>query len=137
MIRRIFNLLDGSQLKELILYLIVGSIATLVEWGAFWLFEHMFHIQYLIATALAFMFSTFANWVLGRLFVFKQQSMQSLFKEIVSIYIVSVVGLLLNLIIMFVLVQLVAFNKMLSKMFATVLVFGYNYLVRKVLIYKK
>ena len=46
-------------------------------------------------------------------------------------------GLLLNLLIMFLLVQLLGVEKMIAKMAATVLVFTYNYLVRKLIIYRK
>ena len=55
-------------IKQFISYLFVGGGATIVEWVGFWLFDHCLHIQYLIATAFAFFFSTFANWLFGRLF---------------------------------------------------------------------
>lgn len=128
---------DKAQLRELFLYLIVGGLATLVEWIGFWLFNGVLHIQYLIATAIAFIISTFANWVFGRLLVFKDPGGQSLTKELASIYLASSVGLLLNLIIMYILVDFLSIHEMFSKMTATVLVFSYNYLVRKLVIYKK
>lgn len=128
---------DSKQLKELFLYLIVGGLATIVEWAGFWVLSNLLHVQYLLATALAFAVSTFANWVFGRLLVFKDPGDQSLARELASIYLASIVGLLLNLLIMYVLVQLFTVDKMLSKMIATVLVFAYNFLVRKLLIYKK
>ena len=127
---------DPKQLKDLFLYLIVGGLATLVEWAAFWVFSEPFHIQYLLATALAFALSTFANWGFGRLLVFRTGG-KSLLREIGAIYAASVVGLLLNLGIMFVLVQGCGLDEMLAKIAATGLVFLYNYLVRKKLIYRK
>lgn len=128
---------DREQFKELFLYLIVGGLATLVEWAAFWVFSTPLHIQYLLATALAFILSTFANWAFGRLLVFKDPGGQSLLRELGSIYLASVVGLLLNLGIMYVLVEFISLPEMIAKMTATVLVFAYNYLVRKLIIYKK
>ena len=136
MISKIRNLLQNEQFKGLLLYLIVGGLATIVEWAAFWVLANPLHIQYLLSTALAFVFSTFANWFFGRLLVFKESN-QSLLREIISIYLASGVGLLLNLLIMFVLVQIFAIDKMLSKIAATAMVFIYNYLVRKLLIYKQ
>lgn len=128
---------DREQFKELFLYLIVGGLATLVEWAAFWVFSTPLRIQYLLATALAFILSTFANWAFGRLLVFKDPGGQSLLRELGSIYLASVVGLLLNLGIMYVLVEFISLPEMIAKMTATVLVFAYNYLVRKLVIYKK
>ena len=118
-------------------YLIVGGLATIVEWAGFWLFSEKLSIEYLLATALAFAISTFANWLFGRLLVFRGKQQQSLLREILSVYLASIVGLLLNLIIMFLLVQLLGAEKMSAKMATTVLVFTYNYLVRKLIIYRK
>ena len=118
-------------------YLIIGGLATIVEWVGFWLFSEKIGIAYLLATTFAIAVSTFANWLFGRLLVFRGTQSQSLLREILSVYLASVVGLLLNLLIMFVLVQLLAVGKMPAKMIATVLVFAYNYLIRKLVIYKK
>ena len=118
-------------------YLIVGGLATIVEWAGFWLFSEKLSIEYLLATALAFAISTFANWLFGRLLVFRGKQQHSLLREILSVYLASIVGLLLNLLIMFLLVQLLGVEKMIAKMAATVLVFTYNYLVRKLIIYRK
>lgn len=123
-------------MKDLFLYLIVGGLATVVEWAAFWVLTEPFGMHYLWATSLAFVLSTFANWYFGRLLIFKLGT-ASVWREIASIYLASAVGLLLNLIIMLILVQAFTVDQMPSKVAATVLVFIYNYLVRKLLIYKK
>jgi dolichol-phosphate mannosyltransferase len=123
--------------SDLFLYLIVGALATIVEWSGFWIFFDMLRIQYLLATALAFVFSTFANWLLGRILVFRGKQNQSLLKELLSIYLTSIGGLLLNLGIMYVMVDFCSIQEMIAKITATVLVFSYNYLIRKKLIYKK
>lgn len=131
------NKLRTILLSDLFLYLIVGALATIVEWSGFWIFFDMLQIQYLLATALAFVFSTFANWLLGRILVFRGKQNQSLLKELLSIYLTSIGGLLLNLGIMYVMVDFCSIREMIAKITATVLVFSYNYLIRKKLIYKK
>lgn len=134
---QIQKLLDSKHMQGLFGYLIVGGLATVVEWACFWLFAEKAGIAYLLATALAFAVSTFANWLFGRLLVFRGKQRQSLLKEIGSVYLASIVGLLLNLLIMFVMVQLLGIGKMFAKVTATILVFAYNYLVRKLVIYRK
>ena len=131
------NKLRALMRSDLFLYLIVGGLATIVEWSGFWIFFDVLHIQYLVATALAFVFSTFANWAFGRLLVFRGKQNQSLIKELASIYLTSLGGLLLNLAIMYVMVDIMGIWEMFAKITATVLVFSYNYLIRKKLIYKK
>lgn len=124
-----------SNIKDFLLYLIVGGIATVTEWIIFFVLDKVsFH--YTLATIIAYILSTFVNWLAGRILVFKQNQ-QPIFKEILEIYIASIVGLLMNLVIMWVAVDLLAFNEMLSKIAATAIVFFYNFLVRKLLIYKE
>lgn len=122
--------------KQFISYLFVGGGATVVEWLCFYLFHEMWYIQYLLATALAFIFSTFANWLLGRIFTFKD-SKKNILLELLQIYIVSIGGLIFNLIIMYLLVSHLEVKEMFSKMIATCIVFMYNFLIRKFLIYRK
>ena len=131
------NQIPDKYMGGLFGYLIVGGLATIVEWAGFWLFSEQLSIEYLLATALAFAISTFANWLFGRLLVFRGKQAQSLLREILSVYLASIVGLLLNLLIIFLLVQLLSVEKMYAKIAATVLVFAYNYLVRKLVIYRK
>lgn len=123
-----------NNIKEFSLYLVVGGVATLTEWICFFIFDKCsFH--YAVATLLAYVISTFVNWLVGRLIVFKQRP-QSVLKEILSVYLASVIGLLLNLAIMWVAVDLLFCGEMPSKMMATAIVFTYNFLIRKLLIYK-
>lgn len=122
-----------KSLKQLCLYLIVGGIATIVEWICFWIFKQWMH--YLVATAIAFVVSTFSNWAVGRWIMFKGDNKQ-LLKELLQIYVTSVVGLIFNLAIMWVAVEHFSCPDMVSKIIATGIVFFWNFFVRKLLIYK-
>ncbi len=127
--------MNKRTFKEFLLYLIVGVIATVSEWVIFFLLNKV-ALHYIIATAVAYILSTLVNWMAGRLLVFKKGK-QSVLKEIGEIYIASIIGLLLNLLIMWVAVDLLCANEMMAKVLATALVFIYNFLVRKKWIYKK
>lgn len=124
-----------KELKNWILYLIVGGIATLVEWLFFWIFNYKIGVQYLLATVFAYIISTFSNWLAGRIILFKESN-QSFFGEIIKIYLVSIIGLILNLIIMWIAVSVFNVYEMIAKGIATVIVFAWNYLIRKFFIYK-
>ena len=90
----------------------------------------------MLATVLAYVFSTFVNWLAGRIIIFKNSNKSILF-EIVSIYMAAVIGLLFNLLIMWVAIDIFNIQEMLSKIIATACVFIWNYLIRKLLIYKE
>ncbi len=123
-----------ENLKQLALYVIVGGLATVVEWAAFYIFNKMCAINYMIATALAFIISTFANWAFGKIILFKEK--QNVLKELAKIYLTSIAGLLMNLLIMWIAVNLIGINEMISKIIATGIVFLWNFFIRKFLIYK-
>lgn len=131
------EMLKKIDWKHFISYLFVGGAATLVEWLFFWLFEGVLQIQYLVATVLAIVISTFSNWLFGRLWTFKDSQKGNVLLEIGKIYVASIVGLLLNLLIMWALVDGIHLHEMLSKIIATGIVFLYNYLVRIWVIYRK
>ena len=124
-----------SNIKEFLLYLVVGGIATVTEW-IFFFFLDKCNIHYAIATTVAYIISTFVNWYAGRVLVFKENR-KSIVKELLGVYIASVVGLFLNLAIMWVAVDLLTIGEMFAKIIATAIVFFYNFLVRKLLIYKR
>ncbi len=127
--------MNKKNIKEFLLYVIVGGIATVGEWVVFFALDK-FMIHYAAATVIAYIFSTFLNWGAGRILVFKSSG-QTLAREIISIYLTSIGGMLLNLLIMWIAVDLFAIDGMISKIIATAIVFFYNFLVRKILIYKK
>ena len=114
----------------------VGGGATLVEWALFWLLDAKAGLHHQWATVIAYTVSTFANWGFGRLLVFKK-SERGVAAEIAGVYLAAAVGLLLNMGIMFVLVDALGWNEMLSKVIATGLVFVWNFLIRRLAIYRK
>lgn len=124
----------NENVKQFILYLIVGGGATLVEWVLFHFLNGRFRIHYMIATSIAFAVSTFANWAFGRLIMF--QANQNVFKELVKIYLTAIAGLLMNLVIMWLAIEQFGIDEMISKIIATGIVFFWNFLIRKFLIYK-
>lgn len=125
-----------KEFKNFILYAIVGGIATLSEWIIFFFLDELFSIHYIVATVIAYVISTFVNWLAGRLILFKSTE-KGVVLEIISIYLTSIIGLLLNMLIMWGAVEKIGINEMISKIAATVIVFGWNYVIRKVVIYKE
>ena len=113
----------------------------MIEWGLFTLLEYLFNIPYLLATILAFIASTTTNWYLGRVFTFKESAYtEKRTKELFLVFLVSVIGLGFNLLLMYLFVDVFGMNtnllKTLAKVLATGIVFVWNYLSRKLWIYK-
>lgn len=127
-------MLDKNNLKEFILYFIVGGIATIIEWVIFYMLDSVFDWYYIPATVIAYILSTLFNWLLGRIILFKNSN-KNLFVEILTIYGASIIGLVLNLIIMWIAIDFLSLNEILSKIIATGFVFIWNFAIRKLVIY--
>ena len=136
------KMLSKKNIMQFCSYFVVGGIAAIVEWIMFYIFASICTIYYMIATVLAFLFSTTANWLLGRMLTFKndQRYIHNRWKEILAVFVVSGIGLIFNIIIMYILVALIGWDTRrlmtLSKIIATGIVFIWNFLIRKLVIYK-
>ena len=120
--------------KQFILYLFVGGVATIAEWVVFYLLDSKFSMHYVPAVTLAFILSTFVNWICGKIILFHEK--KNLWKELTQIYVTSIAGLLMNLLIMWIAFDNLHINKMLSKIIATGIVFFWNFFIRKLVIYE-
>ena len=136
------KLLNKANIKQFISYFFVGGVAAIVEWVMFFIFANVLEINYFVSTVIAFIFSTTANWILGRITTFKDNNTykDKKAKEAFLVFIVSAIGLLFNLILMYLFVTVMGFDsslgKTLSKIAATGIVFIWNFLIRKLVIYK-
>lgn len=126
--------INNIQVQKFLSYIIVGGLATVVEWVCYWLFRNFLLIPYMIATIWAIVISTFSNWLFGRLLTFRSSPKHNIFSELLQVYLASIVGLVLNMLIMWLLHNYI--EDMLSKVIATGIVFAYNYLIRALIIYK-
>jgi len=123
-----------SLLKQVIRYFFVGGTAALTVWVTFFLCSRA-GIFYAISTCIAFLIATFVNFFLGRKFAFAKKSTGTK-QEAIAVYLVSFVGLLINLGLMYLFVSLFSWNELFSKLIATSIAFFWNFFSRKWFIYK-
>ena len=118
------KMLTSKGIKQFLSYFGVGGVSALVEWAVFSLLEYLLDMPYLLATILAFIFSTTTNWFLGRTFTFKESAYKD--KKAKEIFLVFLVfGMNTNLL------------KTIAKILSTGIVFIWNFLSRKLWIYKE
>ena len=136
------DLFTREGLMQFLSYFGVGGAAALVEWAVFFLLVDGLKLQYLVSTVLAFIVSTTVNWILGRMFTFRNSSYGGRrLKELLLVFAVSAIGLGFNLGLMYLFVECLHMDtsllKTAAKVMATGIVFIWNFLARKLLIYKE
>ena len=134
----------NNEFIKVILYLFVGGTAALVEWGLFYLFFYYLLVGLglsvdtltMVATALAFGLSTLYHYFLGNILVFDSGSKYDKSKELSLVFLVSIMGLLFNIVLMYIFVGVLAWQPMLAKVLTSCIVVVWNYLSRKKWIFK-
>ncbi len=121
---------------QLIKYVGVGGTAALVEWTSFALLIGAARLHYLAAVSVSFTIATAVNYLLSVLFVFVRGRYPA-HKELILLYLVSAIGLILNLLLMSLFVGLFALPVMPSKIAATGIIFFWNFGARKMWVFEK
>ena len=121
---------------QLIKFGIVGVVATVIDFGVLMLLKEILHIDVLVASGVSFSVSVTANYILSMIFVF-EGSGESKIKEFLIFVALSIGGLLLNQLVMWLGTELMTIHYLWVKVFACVFVTVYNFVTRKIFIEKK
>ena len=117
-------------------YAFVGGIATVVDWAVQYLITTA-GLHYLISAIFAFVAGLTVNYFLSKLFVFNsQKARMGNVAEFLSYGIIGLIGLGITMGLMFLLTDIAGLYFMLSKVITTFIVLFWNYLARKIFIYK-
>jgi putative flippase GtrA len=121
--------------RSLARYFAVGGIAACVDIGLFMLFAGVLGFAYLRVAAATFVVATLVNYVLSVRFVFVSGQRFGKRWEVALVYGVSAVGLALNAAILWTAVEVAGFGLLFAKLTATGIVFFWNYLARRLLVF--
>jgi len=121
--------------KEIINYIIVGVLTTLVSIGSYWLFRFVIK-NYIVLSILSWIFAVAFAYFTNRAFVFESKE-KDLIKEVTKFVSCRLLTLGLEVILMFVFVSLLHINDMISKIILQVVVLVSNYLLSKLFVFVK
>jgi putative flippase GtrA len=133
MIHKPLNQLKSSQIVR---YFFVGGIAAIVDIVIFYIFAKYLGFNYLLVGAFGFILATLLNYMLSIEYVFESKVRFTKGAEILWIYVISLVGLFLHLVFLYLFIDLIQLEKMMGKLIAIAGVFLWNYLMRKNFIFK-
>jgi putative flippase GtrA len=114
-------------------FAVVGIISLMVDYGALiFLTENtVFGLDYFQASAFSYTISIFVNYILSMKYVFHGKEDMSRMKEASIFFVLSLIGLLLNQMVMWFTVECLGIYYAAAKMLSTLMVTNYNYLSRK------
>lgn len=146
-----------KRLCEIIRFIIVGGIATLIDYLVMGIVLYLFDpslypkfynvwigrvgdpstIATVISSGLGFCVSLVANYLLSVLFVYEEKGNSKTIKGIILFVVLSVGGLLLNMLGMWLGYDICGINEWITKIAMTLIVLIYNYVTRKLFIFKR
>lgn len=130
-----------KKYEEIINYIIVGGLTTVVSLGTYYLCvftildpEVAFELQ--IANIISWICCVTFAYFTNRIFVFKSKNEKKL-KEAFNFYTSRIATLLMDMAIMFLLVTLAGFNDKIIKILVQVIVTIANYVISKLFVFRK
>ena len=122
-------------INQILKFGVVGGIAFLIDYGLLYFLTEYIHIYYLISSIISFTVSLIFNYILIIKWVFDVTKKQT-YKEVIIFVILSIIGLGINQLVMYIGVDKLSIHYMLIKLLATIIVMIWNFVTRKIFIEK-
>lgn len=129
------ELIKNNDLIKLIRFSIVGVGNTLVNWSIF-IILNVFGVYYIISNIIAYTIATVNSYIWNSLWVFKYGQGLNI-NTSVKFFILNLVGLTVNTTIMYILVDILNFNKFIALVIASIFVVIMNYTINKLWVFKE
>ena len=125
--------------EEILNYLIFGVLTTIISIASYAIFTNIFNIDILISNILSWILSVLFAFVTNKLFVFKSKnnSFKASIVECLKFYASRLFSLGAESLILHVGATILHINDMFVKVFAQVIVIILNYILSKILVFKK
>jgi putative flippase GtrA len=120
---------------QVIRSLIVSIVALVFDFGMLIILKEIFGLHYLLAAALSFCLGVAVNYYLSVKWVFANRKFSNKHAEFTIFFAICAVGLALNLGIIAGMVQLAGSDYKVAKGVSTVIVFFWNFIARKKILY--
>ena len=128
-----------EKYKDLIPYVIFGVLTTLVNYVSYWLFAHPLGCGTVFSTAAAWILSVLFAYVTNRRWVFHSEARgaKAIGQEFAAFVAARLGTGMLDMLFMYVFVDVVGWNDMVIKLASNVVVVILNYILSKFVIFKK
>lgn len=121
--------------KQIIKFGIVGGLAFVIDYSLLYILTEFCGIYYFYSSIISFIVSLIFNYIASMKWVFNVNKKQTL-KDIIIFITLSVIGLGINQLVMYIMVETMKVYYMISKIVATVIVMIWNFITRKIFIEK-
>lgn len=124
-------------ITQIIKFGFVGGTAFIIDAGVLFILTDFCEIHYLVSGAISFTVSVIYNYILSVKWIFDINKNVKKSQELIIFVGLSIIGLGINQIIMWVAVDFIHIYYMISKIIATSIVMIYNFITRKLFLERR
>ena len=121
-------------INKIIKFSIVGGIATIIDFIFLYIFKEYLSIDVILANTLSFIISVIYNYIASITLVFDINKNKNKKLKFALFIIFSIIGLIINNTLIYILTNTLNIYYLLSKVIATLIVMIFNFITRKKLL---
>lgn len=121
--------------REFSRYVVVGGTGFALDYLLLLVLSGLVGVHYLVAASISFVAGAILVYFLSVRWVFLVRKLENRRCEFIIFFSVGIAGLLLNALIMWCFTEMVGIHHLFSKFFSAALIFGFNFILRKSLLF--
>lgn len=133
--KKIFINSTNNTFLQLFRYAFVGGVAFIVDFGLLYALTEYVHFHYLLSASFAFIVGLVINYSLSKIWVFSSNTIKKRWIEFAVFSLIGIVGLGLTNLFLWVFTDYCSIHYMFSKVLTTIIVFFWNFFVRKIILF--
>ena len=130
------NIIHRRGVRQFIKFGLVGASSTIIDWGIYLVLTRFLGIYYIMAKILSFSIAVINSYIWNRRWTFRSNNPQKL-REFIKFLIIAFVGVVLNSMIMYIVVDFVHLGDLYGLVFASGIVMFWNFLANKYYTFKE
>lgn len=128
-----------KKYEEIFNYLVVGVLTTLVSIAIYAVCAKFFHINYMVSSVISWILSVLFAYFTNKKYVFKSdvKDKKNIIIEVYQFFKYRVFSFAIELLLMYVLVDIISIDDLIAKVIVQIIVIVLNYVFSKLFVFKK
>jgi dolichol-phosphate mannosyltransferase len=126
-----------KDIPKLVRFVISGGAATLTNLGILYVLTNLFHVWYLLSSVAAFIISFFVSFALQKFWTWKDHATESLHRQAGAYFAVTLTGLGLNTLFMYLLVDKAGLQYLVAQIIASAVIAVFNFFMYQKFVFNK
>lgn len=121
--------------REFSRYFVAGGTGFALDYLLLFILSALMDVHYLVAASISFVAGAILVYFLSVRWVFLVRTLENRRSEFIVFFSVGIAGLLLNGLVMWCFTEIAGIHHLFSKFFSAALIFGFNFILRKSLLF--